>query len=113
MNKQQILKDNEREYLTVCAGKLSELVQRVEAMHSGKASEADTAAAVELAQFLLLGDKLGGCAELAGRVYSHFQTVDSIRARDGYTAAEQTETFKPEPKPSEVVKPGEIPFRRW
>lgn len=110
MERQQILADNMRDYLRISAEKLSQLSALADKIDGGKATDADRAQAAEVSAFLLTGDKLGGCADLAAMIHGAIDplTVEKITSNPNYS-----EPFRSEVHKAPQLAPGAIPFRRW
>lgn len=70
-----ILTAEMREYLTMCAEKLTALAELAATIDRGDATDDQRSEAADAAAFLLTGDKLGGCAELAEMLYSNLRPV--------------------------------------
>ena len=70
-----ILTAEMHEYLTLCAEKLTALAELAATIDRGDATDDQRSEAADAAAFLLTGDKLGGCAELAGMLHSAVQPV--------------------------------------
>ena len=83
-----ILTAEMHEYLTLCAEKLTALAELAATIDRGDATDDQRSEAADAAAFLLAGDKLGGCAELAGMLHS---AVRPFTAADAYRQSGQAE----------------------
>ena len=88
------------EYLTLCAEKLTALAELAATIDRGDATDDQRSEAADAAAFLLTGDKLGGCAELAEVLHSTLRPI---------TAAELYEKTKAANPPCYIKKPRPVP----
>lgn len=98
------------EYLTLCAEKLTALAELAATIDRGDATDDQRSEAADAAAFLLAGDKLGGCAELAGMLHSAVRpvTVSDLYAKQA-AANPPCYIKKPRPVPptyAEMVEKG-------
>ena len=110
MEKQQILTAEQHAYLQKCAETAGQLAQLLPELESGKATEAQTAAALEAAQFLQgTGDN---CAFLARCVAGKLDpiTPGNIWEKVYHAQPHYFESDRPQPI---QTKPGGIPASRW
>ena len=93
-----ILTAEMHEYLTLCAEKLTALAELAATIDRGDATDDQRSEAADAAAFLLAGDKLGGCAELAGMLHSAVQpvTIADIYAKQ---AAANPPCYKEDTRP--------------
>ena len=85
-----ILTAEMHEYLTMCAEKLTALAELAATIDRGDATDVQRSEAADAAAFLLAGDKLGGCAELAAAVYDTLRpvTVEELYQQSGQAERE-------------------------
>ena len=82
MNEKKLIPANELEYLTVCAAKLTQLAQIVPAIEAGKATDDQTAEAIDAVKYLLKMDMCAGAGEICGHIRDALdpETMDKFLA---------------------------------
>lgn len=82
METKQLIPANELEYLTVCAAKLSRLAELIPAIEAGKATDDQTAEAIEAAKYLLQMDMCAGAGEICWHIRAALdpETLDKFLA---------------------------------
>ncbi|MBQ6267136.1 MAG: hypothetical protein IJJ99_08120 [Oscillospiraceae bacterium] len=82
MNEKKLIPANELEYLTVCAAKLTQLAQIVPAIEAGKATDDQTAEAIDAVKYLLQMDMCAGAGEICGHIRDALdpETMDKFLA---------------------------------
>lgn len=110
MEKQQILTAEQHAYLQKCAETAGQLAQLLPELESGKATEAQTAAALEAAQFLQ--NASDNCAFLARCIVGKLDPVTpgNIWEKVYHAQPHYFESDRPQPI---QTKPGGIPASRW
>lgn len=82
METKRLIPANELDYLTVCAAKLSRLAELIPAIEAGKATDDQTAEAIDVVKYLLQMDMCAGTGEICGHIRNALdpQTLDKFLA---------------------------------
>lgn len=82
METKKLIPANELEYLTVCAAKLSRLAELIPAIEAGKATDDQTAEAIDAVKYLLKMDMCAGAGEICGHIRAALdpETLDKFLA---------------------------------
>ena len=82
MDEKKLIPANELEYLTVCAEKLTQLAQLVPAIEAGKATDDQTAEAIDVVKYLLQMDMCAGAGEICLHIRAALdpETLDKFLA---------------------------------
>ena len=83
MDEKKLIPADELKYLTICATKLSRLVELIPTIEAGKATGDQTTEATETAKYLLKMDMCAGAGEVCGHIRDALEplTLDRFLAQ--------------------------------